>query len=74
MENSEVVKHRKAGRKPVYTEERVKLYFRAEKSFVDDLNTIYELRKKTNKDLTFNDFVLDLLRDKIGYEIYQLKK
>ena len=74
MEETLTEKAKKVGRKPLYKEERVKLSFRCSKRFSDDLNTIYELKKKKDKELTYNDFVLGILKDKIDFEIYQLRK
>lgn len=66
--------NKKAGRKPVYAEERVKISFRAEKSFADDLSNLIELLKKENSEMTQNDYILSVLKEKISFDLYKHTK
>ena len=61
--------NKKPGRKPIYVEERVKVSFRAEKSFADDLAKLIELYKQENPEMTQNDYIVNILNSYIYYDI-----
>lgn len=66
--------NKKPGRKPIYVEERVKVSFRAEKSFADDLAKLIELYKQENPEMTQNDYIVNILKEKVSYDLFRLTK
>ena len=74
MEEKKEKVTRKAGRKPVYKEERVRMSFRAEKELYNNLIELVELKKKNNKDFTLNEYIVSVLSEKVSYDLFQMSK
>lgn len=69
----------KAGRKPVYTEERARIGFRCNLSLQNDLNELIHLYKEKgilikDKEATINDYIVSVLEEKVNFDLYKVKK
>lgn len=68
----------KAGRKPVYTEERARIGFRCNLTLQNDLNELIHLYKEKGilikgKEATINDYIVSVLEEKVNFELYKIK-
>ena len=66
----------KAGRKPVYTEERARIGFRCNLSLQNDLNELIHLYKEKgilikDKEATINDYIVSVLEEKVNFDLYK---
>lgn len=79
MDNNIEKKVCKAGRKPIYTEERARIGFRCNMSLQEDLNKLISIMKEKDiridgKEATINDYVVSVLTEKVNYDLFRLKK
>lgn len=79
MEKKSNGKISKAGRKPIYTEERARIGFRCNLSLQTDLNELIQLYKEKgilikDKEATINDYIVSVLEEKVNFDLYKIKK
>lgn len=79
MDNKTNRKISKAGRKPVYNEERARIGFRCSLSLHNDLNELLKLYKDKGilikgKEATINDYIVSVLEEKVEIDLYKIKK
>lgn len=66
-------KKSKAGRKPIFPGDRVRIGFRCEKELADALNELITLKKKENNDYTLNEYIVGILKEKVMFDLYKMK-
>lgn len=66
-------KKSKAGRKPIFPEDRVRISFRCEKELADDLNELIKLKKQEDSDFTLNQYIVTVLKEKVMFDLFKMK-